>query len=152
MSKKVKTWLIIAAIILTILVVVAVYYYRKGKRQNVYVAPPGDNPNAGAGTGNTTPNPNTKSDSELKALANQLHQSMDGVNFFGQRDEVFRKVLELSDTDLVKLYNFFNAFYQATSGETLKQWIEGESGWWSGGVFAQLREGILTRMTSLNLK
>lgn len=145
MSRTHKTYLIIALVVLTFLVVFGLYFYKRGKRTTTLQDPtklPGDTSNGGEGTSNTG-----ASNDDLKLLVAALHEDMDGPNLFGHDIEPYKRMLQLSDGDLIKLYNAFNATYQADSGETLYQWIENEK-----YSFYEMTDTILAKMQKLNLK
>lgn len=146
-KQQLKLWAIVIGVILVVLFVVWYFGYKRGSKKTTISPLTGDDPNS------TDPNNNPAgmSDSDIKMLASNLHDDMEGSNFFGHNDDLFSKVTELSDTDVQRLYNEFNTQYQSDSGQTFTQWIAGEAGAWSGGVFDNLRTSILARLAKLNL-
>jgi hypothetical protein len=116
------------------------YFYRQGKKTVTLQALPNDLP------GNPGSVSAGASNNEIKLIAQQLYDDMDGYNFAGHNYDPYNRAITLSDTDLVKLYNTFNSLYQADSKETLKQWIESES-YYSN----DLPDALLARFAKLNL-
>lgn len=141
---KVHMWIAISVIV--VLIVFSVYFYRKGKKQTSIQALPGDLP----GSNQANNNPAGISNAEILQLTTDLYNDMQGVNFWGHDNTLFQKLLTLSDTDFVKVYNTFNTSYQSTSGETLTQWIANETN--VTGNFMILKEAILDRCAKLNLR
>ena len=135
-----KQILIVVAVVIVIFIGVAYWYYRKGKKQTTIAPIPNDSP-----TGIN--NPSGVSLSSISQLADELYQEMNGVSLY-RDSQPYVKLLVLSDTDFVKVYNSFNEKYQKEGEGTLKQWIEGEYGL---GQFDTLKTSILSRVGRLNL-
>lgn len=151
-SKNEKKGVIVVGIILLLLISIYLIGFHKGTKKTTIAPIIADDPNAATGSETGINNPAGLSEPQIKQLAVSLHTDMDGSNFFGHNDDLYKQVTELSDTDISRLYNAFNDKYQQTSGQTLYQWLEAEYGSWSGAVFANLRSSILERMGKLNLK
>lgn len=141
-----KTQLIIAGVVLVLLIAAFIYVYHKGKSTTSIAPIVKDTP----GSNDPNNNPAGTSDSEIKMLAGKLFSDMDGVNVWSHDEEPYQQLLTLSDTDFEKVYNEFNADHQASSGQTLRQWIDNEDAYW-GSQFSVLKESILNRMDKLNL-
>jgi hypothetical protein len=141
MNKKTKKYIIIGSIIVVVLVCLFWYVYRRGKRQTTLQDPgklPGDN----TGTVNTG-----SSNDDLKLLVQAIHDDMDGLNWAGHDITAYQRALQLSDTDLIKLYNAFNSLYQQDSGQTLVEWITNEK-----YFNHEVTDALLAKMAKLNLK
>jgi len=145
MDKQNKTYLFIALGVLIFLVVFGYIFYRKGKKTVSIQDLPQDLP----GNTGTNNNPSGASNTELKMLVDDLYKDMDGANILTRDIAAYQKLLTLSDTDTVKVYNTFNTLYQVESGETLTSWISNETGFTG---FTVLRDAILSKFTKLNLK
>ena len=144
MDKKTKTYLIVAGIVLLIIIAVGIWFYRKGKKQVTILPPPLDNPNS---TGDTKNNPYSVASASITELSERLYDDMKGFNVW-RDNEPYKKLIGLSDTDFVKVYNAFNTAHQSEGNGTLKGWLQDESGI---GEFSTLKDEILTRMGRLNL-
>ena len=135
-----KKYIIISTIVLVLLVVLAYFFYKKGKKSITTQYLPGDlpgNPSSGSDTG--------ASNSEIKALANELFNDIDGFNGLGHNNDVYNRVILLSDTDLVKLYNTFNTLYQQRLEETMTVAIDNEKFWEN-----DIPDRIIERLRKLN--
>ena len=149
MNKKQKIFLYIGIGVLLFLVVFAFYFYRKGKKTTTISNVPNDLASA---SGSGVNNPAGVSASEIKLLANELYDDMDGLNFWnGHNLDPYKKLLTYSDTDFVKVYNTFNELYQKENQETLIQMIYNE---WQNNSSAwnSIRDTVLDRAVKLNLK
>lgn len=116
-----KTHIYIAIAVLVFLVALSIYFYKQGKKTVSLQSLPGElpgNPSSGNVVG--------ASNDEIKNVAQGLYNEMRGPNFLGHNMEFYKRALLFSDTDIIKLYNAFNAMYQADSQETLTQWLSGE--------------------------
>jgi hypothetical protein len=116
-----KKQIYIIASVIIFLVVLAYVFYRRGKKQVTLQSAPGElpgNPQSGNVSG--------ASNDEIKRLANNFYEDMNGFNGLGHNYEPYTQALLLNDGDLVKLYNAFNTIYQKDSGQTLTQWILSE--------------------------
>lgn len=132
--------IIISVIVLLLLAGLAYFFYRRGKKQVTLQYLPGDlpgNPSSGNVSG--------ASNDEIKSLAIELHSDMDGFNAWGHDYAPYERASQLSNTDLVKLYNAFNAMYQTQSGETLTSWISNER-----YTRVDLPSAIISRLIKLN--
>ncbi len=145
MTKENKTYLIIGICVLVFLIVLSYFFYRAGKKTVTIQTVPADVP----GSNNANNNPTGASNTEIKLMVDALYKDMDGVNFLVRDMETYQKFLSYSDTDTVRVYNAFNTEHQKDSGETLKVWLEGESGF---TAFNVLRDSILAKFAKLNLK
>lgn len=143
---KTRTIIIIAIIILIIVIAIAIYFYQKGKKTTTIAPVPIDRPGDTSGGNNTA----GASDGELKQLAVDLFTEMDGFN--ATRDYIpYDRLLLLSDTDFVNVYNIFNTKYQGSSGETLVEWVAGEKYIWDDR-FKTIKQNIASRAGRLGLK
>ena len=137
-QSKNKTVLILVVVVLVIAVAIAVWFYFKGKK-------------AGSETTNLNlSNPLTSngtapvaSEAEIRQIATQLHDDMDGLNAFGHDTTVWNNFAALNDADVIQVNNRFNAEYQLDSGESFVSWVSNESG--------SLPEQALVRLKKLNL-
>lgn len=135
-----KQILIVVAVILVIFIIIGIWFYRKGKKQTTIAPVPKD----------IVPGSNNAygvSPAEILSIADALHTEMDGLNLWGHDVAPYVRLVNLSDTDFVKVYNAFNEKYQKESKETLKGWIESET-----FVFDDVTDAIIERMGRLNLK
>ncbi len=146
MDKQTQKYLIIGAIVFVVLISVGVWFYRKGKKQTTIQKVPNDNP-----TGSGPNNPYTVGSPNITQLVQDLHSDMSGLNLFNNDASVYTRLMTLSDTDFVNVYNTFNSKYQIPSGQTLKEWIEGEQQYW-GSDFSVIKPTVISRMGRLNLK
>jgi hypothetical protein len=83
---------------------------------------------------------------QLKALAENIHDDMDGLNWSGHNDTLYEQVANLSDTKLVALSNLFNHYYEVESGETFRQWLNSES--FPDLTLSGLVQGIIDRLNA----
>lgn len=142
----------IYATLIILIIVVAIYWFafRTGKDQGSttieQVPLPDDVTESGVQL-------TTEEATKVRTISKELHADMDGWNAFSHDMEPYRNLVNLSDTLFVAVYNDFNTLY-AESGETLRQWIEGESFVTFGlqSVFMEVRQNILDRMNRLNLQ
>lgn len=140
---KTKLYIIAGAVVL--IVALMVFFYFRGKKKGesgiTIQYDPGQlpgNPQSGSTQG--------ASNDDIKLLATQLFQDMDGFNFLGHDMTPYQKALTYNDSDLVKLYNAFNAKYQQDSGQTLAQWLDNESFYNN-----EVTDALLQRFSKLNL-
>lgn len=131
--------IIIAVVVLLIAIGIAVWFYFQGKQKgseqtNLNLSSPLDS------QGNAP----SASDAEIRQLAQQLYEDMDGLNVFGHDETVWNNFMALNDADIIKLNNRFNSEYQAESGESFVEWVDNESG--------DLPEQAMVRLKKLNLK
>lgn len=131
-------WILIGLGVLLLLGIgIAVYFYFQGKKKgqsqaNINVSSP-LNPDG------TAP---AASESEISNLVTQLHDDMEGINY--THDEtIWNNFLSLSDSDIIKVNNKFNAVYQLDSGESFVDWVDDESG--------DYPQTALQRLKKLNL-
>lgn len=148
-SVKTKLWII--GITLLLLLVFGIIIYRSGRKKGSInlSSPVIDNPNNPGG--NTTP---VTATADIMALTDLVHRDMEGVNLEHDTDLWSNRVLTLSDTDFVRLYNEFNSKYQKDSGETFTQWIAGETAYYVpllGTQWGTIKDSLLTRLSKLNL-
>lgn len=132
--------IIIASLVLLFLVGLAWFFYKRGKKQVTLQYLPGElpgNPSSGNVIG--------ASNDEIKSIAIALYQDMNGFNAFGHNYEPYQRAVQLSNNDLLKLYNTFNTMYQGQSGETLTQWISNER-----YTSVDLPSAIISRLSKLN--
>jgi hypothetical protein len=118
------TVIILSLVVLILLIIAGIYIYRQGKKKTTIQALPGELPgNPGSG------NVNGASNDEIKSIANDIYEDIDGFNVFGHDNKPYDSAVLLNDTDIVKLYNTYNTLYQAKLGETLTQSLENEKFW-----------------------
>jgi hypothetical protein len=144
-----KIYLYIAIAVLLLIIGLSVFFYFKGKKKGSektsiqYLPndlPYGDPGNGGAAAGS--------SNVEIKSIANDMYDDMDGWNVITGHDmEPYKRAAILSDTDFVKLYNTFNSLYQLDSGQTMKEWLVNEKFWNN-----DITDALIDRCTKLNLK
>lgn len=145
-----KQKLIIAGSILLVLVVIGVLFYYNGRaagkrKGSINVSTTPTDP----GSGNTA----SSSQTEINTIASLLHTDMNGLPWTGHDTDPWERWTVLSDTDFIRVSNRFNELYQKESGETMKQWVEGE-GWGGAGALSkwkQLRDIALVRMDKLHI-
>lgn len=134
------TTIVIIITVLLLLIILLWYFYKQGKKQVTLQYLPGELP-GNASSGNTT----GASNDEIKNLANALYTEMDGWNLmFGHNLGPYNQANLLNDSDIVKLYNTFNALYQKESGETLTQWLKNEQ------MLGQPGATLIARLQKLN--
>lgn len=146
-SKNTQTLIVVGAVLFILIILGVVIYFwakSKGKAEGTIniTAPPTDNP-----TGNTSV---SSSEAEIQSVASELYQDMKGAAW-GHEIAPWKRWLQMSDTDFVRVYNQFNTDHQVESQETMKQWVEGEQGW-TQLDWTELKNTALTRMAKLNLK
>jgi hypothetical protein len=118
------TTIVITIVVILLLVGLGWYFYRQGKKKVTLQALPGElpgNPGSGDVTG--------ASNDEIKRIANDIYEDIDGFNVLGHNNEPYNASILLNDTDIVKLYNTFNAMYQQELKETLTQALINEKFW-----------------------
>lgn len=118
--KVTRKHIYIAAAVLVVLVALGIYFYHQGKKTVTIQDAPEDLP------GNPGSTSVGASNDEIKNVANGLYEEMKGLNLIGHKMEFYKRALLFSDTDIVKLYNTFNALYQSESTQTLTQWLNNE--------------------------
>jgi len=139
--KVTKVHIYIAIGVLVLLAVLSFYFYRRGKKQVTIQVAPGELPgNPGSGTQYGASN------DEIKTIARELFEDMDGYNWSGHNMAPYNRALLLNDSDLVKLYNTFNTLHQTDSGQTLTAWIDNEKYFDN-----EIPDALLTRFAKLNL-
>lgn len=131
--------IILAVVVLLIAIGIAVWFYFQGKKKgseqtNLNLSSPLDSQGNAPGA----------SDAEIRQLAQQLHDDMEGLNVFGHDETVWNNFMALNDADIIKLNNRFNSEYQAESEESFVEWVSNESG--------DLPEQAMVRLKKLNLK
>lgn len=144
---SVKTWAIIAVVVLLLLVGLAWYFYSAGASKTKITPLTQDNP----GSTSSTNNPAGISDTDVKLLATQLYNELDSDHIFGHDETPYQSLLALSDTDFERVYNSFNTQYQTQAGETLAAYIQSEWGDWDDYQFGALQTSMEERFSKLNL-
>lgn len=145
-----RNTLVLIVVVLILAIAIAVWFYFQGKKKggedttinlSSPLTPEGNAPSA--------------SDQEIKSLATELHDDMDGINYYHNLAP-WNKLATLSDSDFIRLNNEFNTQYQLESEETFKQWVENEStgAWGLGGnvLFASAKKSTLARLKKLNIE
>lgn len=115
------TTIVIIIVVLLFLIALGWYFYKRGKNQVTLQYLPGElpgNPQSGTQIG--------ASNDEIKTIAAELYNDMKGPNFLGHNYDPYNRANLLNDSDLIKLYNAFNAMYQKQYGQTLTQFIESD--------------------------
>ncbi|MGM9745827.1 MAG: hypothetical protein ACI30H_02565 [Paludibacteraceae bacterium] len=96
-------------------------------------------------------NANAVTDAEIDAadkLAAKLYRDMDGLNLMGHDDSLYEEMNLLSDRELSILNAVFNKKYG--NGETLIEWLEGESFRWSDDLgLDTLVKSIINRLNKI---
>lgn len=132
--------LIIAVIIIVGLILLGVYFWGRSSK---------DNPNT-----NKVPKENKELTEEqnerLKSLAQLMHKDMDGINLSWDED-LYRTALNLPNSELVALYNWFNSMYEVGSGETLIDWLKSEQFHWDSWSLQSDVNKLIDKMKGLNL-
>jgi hypothetical protein len=143
---------VVIAVILVV-IVVAIIFYRKGKSKTTLSELPTDAPE-GSGTGNGGVNMSGQqiSTNEVTLLAADLHEDIHEI--FGTRNtSLYERLANLSDTDLIRVYNTYNTKYQAEDNETMLEALESE---FSLALFSTSYTGnvnsIISRLRKYNTK
>lgn len=148
MEKKTKQNLIYAGAGILVIAGIGYYFYRQGKKQTTQAQlPPNDNPKEPE-----TNTPSGASTAELTAIAAGLYGDMKGFNITGHNPAPYQSAVALSDYDFVKMYNIFNAKYQALEGETLTQMFDGETYIFLGDTGGSVYMAFKNKLNKLNLK
>jgi uncharacterized protein YpmS len=136
---------VVAVILAAILLLIAYYFLFLFSKRTQNQLSPKDIPSEGSTEGSAE---------DIAALANdlaeQLFREMEGINITSRDITPYENLLNTSNV-------LFEATYRAfgiRDGETLKQWISGETT--GAGIlikeeFYYLKEAILNRMQTLNL-
>jgi hypothetical protein len=131
-----KTGIIV--LVLLLFLGIGIYYYGKksAPSQINQLTPPSDTVNGVSGA----------SDATLTTLSAAL--SVDLNSWISRNNDLYNQMLNLSDTDLVRLYNIYNNNYETSTGETLTQamsnhFID------LGTSFDLLRDNVLANLTRL---
>lgn len=135
-----KKYIIIAIVVLIILVALGLYFYKQGSKKTTLQYLPGELP-GNPSSGNTV----GASNDELKRLANAIYQDIDGYNILGHNNDPYNSAILLNDTDLIKLYNVYNALYQSENNETLTQALINEKFWEN-----DVTDSLIARLQKLN--
>ncbi len=130
---------------------IAIYIIWKiGKKSGTFKAnkPPSDS-NWGKDLTETESN-------NIRRISQRLFRDMDSYMVsvgLKERDvEAYKQLLALSNTEFVGVYNDFGDLYYDKDKGTLKQWVFDESFSYTWGASGDLRETILEKMETLNLK
>jgi hypothetical protein len=116
-----KYQLYLLAIVAVFIIGLSWFFYSKGKKTVTLQNLPGElpgNPDSG--------NVRGASNDEIKSIATDLYQDLNGFNIFGHDSGPYDRANLLDDIDLVKLYNAFNTQYQKESNQTLTQWLDSD--------------------------
>jgi len=130
-----------------LIIIVVLYFFGSkiiGGLRDVFFVPDQINPNKGKGKTHSLNQKKTLSDQDAEILADELYDVMDGIFTGGAtKERVFKKVNELNDQDLIKVYNTFNRKYENTKGllddifggnnGNLIDWIKSEKNRAKGG-------------------
>lgn len=130
-----KGTLIVIIVLLVLAITIGVYFYfqgkKKGKEQtNLNLSSPLDQQGNAPGA----------SEAEIRTLAQQLHDDMDGLNLLGHDDTLWKQFMALNDNDVIRVNNRFNSEYQAESGESFVEWVENESGTYPDSALVRLKK------------
>jgi len=139
MTTKLK----VIAVIIVVILIAAIILYRTGKKKGqsegvINISKPPED-----GGGKLTID-------EINVLVKSIYDDMAGVNFAGHDIETWKKILSLSNTDFVKVYNEFNNDYQVKSKESLKSWLQNESSYLQP-QWDLVKQTVIERMNNLNL-
>jgi len=145
LEKKQKKYLIYGIIVLVILL--AVYF--KGRAAGLLTKPKQiDIPKdiIGGESGGNTPTGGIETGAEIRSVATALFDDMSGFNWSGHDMTPYKRLLALSNSGFVAVYNDFNTRYYGLGEGTLKEWLMNES----------FRDNLVTdviipRMQTLNL-
>lgn len=143
-----KTTLIIIGVVFVIVFIVGIVIYRSGKKTGkeegtVNVSSPvDDTPGLTTTSGIST--------AELRSLAQGLYTDMNGINYSHDTSQ-WQRVLNMSDSDLVRLNNEFNNDYQVTSGQTFKTWVDNEEAGFLSPVWGTMKQTVLDRLAKLKI-
>lgn len=144
---NIKSTLIIALVVILIVAAVAYYFYKKGASKTVIATPVKDSPNSN----DPSNNPTAISETDVKDLAFSIHEDLSGLNVIGHDLTPYQRLLSLSDTDFVRVYNSYNSQYQQSDGETLCQAINNDvvNIWFQ--AWSSLVTSMNERFSKLNL-
>lgn len=141
-----------AIAIILVIIVVAVIFYRKGKKQTTAADLPLDTPGGGnnsTGNGGVNLSGNQLSSNQIVLYADQVFDDIDCV-FCTRNAKLYADLAIVSDTDLVKIYNAYNAKYQTKHGETMLQALKAE--YFSLFTGDQNFDAVIARLQKYNLK
>lgn len=152
-----QTLIAIGVVLFLLLIVGLVVYFAgksKGKLQSTINLsnPVIDNPYDQNNQGNVT------STAEVKQLSEAIYNDMNGSNVVNHDIDTWNRVLSLSDTDFIRVYNEFDTAHQKDSGQSLAQWVNNETAYTLGNLFgtnfgwSNVKDIVLKRMARLNLK
>jgi hypothetical protein len=142
-----KRNLIIAGIALLLIISLALVFYFNGKAAGKRKGSINISTTPTDSSGNTA----SASQTEIKALAGDLYIDMKGANAFGHDLDPWKRWLAMSDTDFVRVGNAFNMDNEKNTGETIKQWVEGEQSW-TQLDWKELKNTAINRMVKLNMQ
>jgi len=109
---------------------------------------------------NAVPLPNEGTDpTDIRSITLRLHSDMEGFTL-NRNLEVWTEFLELSDADFIAVYNDFGTMYYPESGQSLREWVDGETFAFNSSVFTpwsiytgnEIKAGVIDRMDQLNLQ
>lgn len=90
------------------------------------------------------------SSTAIEKLTDEIHEDI--YDWWTRNSEPYVKLLALSNTDFVRVYNDWNARYFKKDNETLKVAIEGEKFSVTSFTFANIKDDLMNRFTALGLK
>lgn len=139
-----KKILILVSVVVLAIILILYFTYRAGKRASdlTNVKPPPD----------VVGTPLTEEETNyLDALAINLYNDMNGMNFIGWNSDLYNSVSLLSDSKLVALSNIYNFKFQQESGQSFLQWLENESFSWDSFSMDTTINTIKNRLRGLGV-
>ncbi|MBS1645701.1 MAG: hypothetical protein JST67_00025 [Bacteroidetes bacterium] len=119
---NIKTTLIISVVVILLLISISWYFYYKGSKKTVIAPLVQDNPSSQSSQNN----PAGISDTDVKQISSDIENEIHGYHVLGHDPTPYQRLLSLSDTDFVRVYNQWNTDYQQSEGQTLAKMVAGE--------------------------
>ncbi len=138
-----KQILIIVSVVVVILALILWYTYSAGKKSQASSSAKA--PSDVIGTPLTE-----EREQFLDGLAQSLHYDMQGINMTWD-NSLYDQASMLGNNELVALSNIFNYQYQAESGETFLQWLQGENFSWDDFGLASSVQILKDRLVELGV-
>ena len=92
----------------------------------------------------------------IRRIVQRLYRDMDNnwvsMGIADRDTEVYKQLMNLSNTEFTGVYNDFNDLYFDKGEGTLADWIYDESFTFTWGASGDLRETLIERFEKLNLK
>lgn len=140
-------------IMVVLAVIVWLMFFRKEKPKPTTKPVPHDAPEEEGGTSQDM------TSAEVERIATALYNEIEGVNAWTRKLAPYKDFSNLSDSNMVRVYNYYNQHYQSKHSETLYQAMKNENYYFGGGfswfdretVRHLVYETILPRMERLNI-